>query len=64
MNFKVGDKVGEGDIMVEIEYYFDYWDGNFILGGKGYYNFWVKWFFMSLWKWFLCKVLLIFVWKC
>ena len=51
VNFKAGDKVGEGDVMVEIEHRPDHWDGNSILGGKGYHNFRVKWLFMSPWKW-------------
>ena len=56
VNFKAGDKVGEGDIMVEIEHHPDHWDGNSILGGKGYHNFRVKWLFMSSWKWLPRKV--------
>lgn len=42
--------------MVEIEHHPDHWDGNSILGGKGYHNFRVKWLFMSSWKWLPRKV--------
>ena len=42
--------------MVEIEHRPDHWDGNSILGGKGYHNFRVKWLFMSSWKWLPRKV--------
>lgn len=55
VNFKAGDKVGEGDIMVEIEHHPNHWDGNSILGGKGYHNFRLKWLFMSPWKWLTRK---------